>query len=152
MAKELWDVLDKNGEPTGKTVSRGFKGAFPKGKYHLVVHIWIKNSKGEFLIQKRSSFKQPMAGEWAATGGAVVAGEESREGAKRELFEELGITPSDNDFTLVKRLNMADPLRQTGRPACFAGGRGRNGQMGVGTDPPPNDQRGEIPQLRQRIF
>lgn len=63
MAKELWDVLDKNGEPTGKTVSRGFKGAFPKGKYHLVVHIWIKNSKGEFLIQKRSSFKQPMAGE-----------------------------------------------------------------------------------------
>ena len=104
MEKEKWDILDKSGKPTGQTVFRGFKGTFPKGKYHLVVHIWIKNSKGEYLIQKRSALKKPMAGEWAATGGAVIAGESSEQGARRELFEELGIKAMEDDFVLVRRL------------------------------------------------
>lgn len=67
MNKEFWDVLDFKGRPTGQTVCRRLKGKFPKGRFHLVVHIWVTNSRGEFLIQQRSPFKQPMAGEWAAT-------------------------------------------------------------------------------------
>ena len=102
--KEMWDLLDSNGRPTGNTVCRHLKGSFPKGRFHLVVHIWVKNSQGNFLIQKRSPFKQPMAGEWAATGGAVVSGENSQNGARRELSEELGIKAGERELEFVGRL------------------------------------------------
>ena len=70
---EFWDIVDKDGNPTGKKIKRG-KITLRRGEYHPVVHIWIfYNNK--FLIQKRSSDKQPMAGEWAATSGAVISGE-----------------------------------------------------------------------------
>lgn len=104
MNKEFWDVLDFKGRPTGQTVCRRLKGKFPKGRFHLVVHIWVTNSRGEFLIQQRRPFKQPMAGEWAATGGAVVAGEQSEQGARRELFEELGINPSEGQMRFAARI------------------------------------------------
>ena len=107
MNVELWDVLDENRNPTGRTVERGGFVLDP-GEYHLVVHIWVLNSKGEFLIQRRSEDKEPMPGEWAATGGAAISGEDSFTAARRELFEELGIaTNRDTLLPLVtlKRKN-----------------------------------------------
>ena len=47
MSIEIWDVLDENGPPTGKTALRG-QGILKSGEYHLVVHIWIVSEKGEF--------------------------------------------------------------------------------------------------------
>ena len=88
---EYWDILDADGEKTGKRVKRERFGTLGVGQYHLVVHVWITNSSGEFLIQKRSRNKQPMPGEWAATSGSVKSGEDSRTAAIRELYEELGI-------------------------------------------------------------
>jgi predicted N-acetyltransferase YhbS len=41
--KELWDVYDKNRNKTGKIVERG--KPMSQDEYHLVVEIWIKNSK-----------------------------------------------------------------------------------------------------------
>ncbi len=96
---EKWDVYDSFGNLTGKTVYRGKSALAPK-EYHLVVHIWIISKKGNFLIQRRSDNKKLMPGEWAATGGAAIAGENSFNAAKRELFEELGIA-TDED-TLIK--------------------------------------------------
>lgn len=85
---ELWDIYDKNKHKTGKTMVRGER--LKEDEYHLIVHIWIKNSKGEFLIQQRSENKKdPLV--WSATGGSVVAGEDSYSGAVREMKEELGI-------------------------------------------------------------
>ncbi len=43
---ELWDVYDENRNLTGKTISRK-KFLSGNGEYHLVVHIWIKNSNNE---------------------------------------------------------------------------------------------------------
>ena len=54
---ELWDVYDENRKPLGYTVKRE-KFDSLNNEYHIVVHIWIKNSKGEYLIQKRSSNKK----------------------------------------------------------------------------------------------
>ena len=103
MIAEKWDVLDKNGKATGKTTLRG-RNFLRRGEYHLVVHIWIISDKGDFLIQKRSDQKKLMPGEWAATGGAAISGENSFVAARRELFEELGIK-TDCD-TLIKLLRI----------------------------------------------
>ena len=100
---EKWDILDRDGKPTGRTTLRG-RCILKNGEYHLVIHIWILSSDGKFLIQRRSDTKQLMPGEWAATGGAAVSGEDSFSAASRELFEEMGI-PSDRK-TLKKLLRI----------------------------------------------
>ena len=100
---ELWDVLDDDRNPTGRTVERGGFVLKP-GEYHLVVHIWVLTGNNLFLIQRRSENKEPMPGEWAATGGAAIAGEDSFTAARRELFEELGIA-TDRD-TLLPLLSL----------------------------------------------
>jgi isopentenyldiphosphate isomerase len=104
MTKEYWDILDKDGNFTGCRVKRERFNHFRPGQYHLVVHIWVKNSKGEYLIQRRSEDRQPMPGEWAATGGSVRSGEESRVAAIRELQEELGICVRENEIHFSTRL------------------------------------------------
>ena len=104
---EKWDILNADGEPVGKTTLRGKCNLRP-GEYHLVVHIWVVSSKGDFLIQRRSENKKLMPGEWAATGGAAISGEDSYTAANRELYEELGI-PSNmqtlKKLTRIKRRN-----------------------------------------------
>lgn len=103
MIIEKWDILNEKGQPSGKTILRG-KVHLKPGEYHLVVHIWIVSPDGKILIQRRSDTKQLMPGEWAATGGAAVSGEDSFTAANRELYEELGIE-SDRD-TLKKILRI----------------------------------------------
>lgn len=89
---ELWDIYDKNKNKTGKTIVRGER--LKEDEFHLIVHIWIKNSKGEFLIQQRSeTVRNPLV--WSATGGSVIAGEDSYIGALREVKEELGLDLKD---------------------------------------------------------
>lgn len=106
---EKWDILDKNGRPTGRTALRG-GNTLKNGEYHLVVHIWIVSSSGAFLIQRRADDKQLMPGEWAATGGAAVAGEESFTAAQRELFEELGIRTDRKNMKKLFRIRRRNSL------------------------------------------
>ncbi|MBO4468264.1 MAG: NUDIX domain-containing protein [Clostridia bacterium] len=103
MNVELWDVLDANGNPTGRRIVRG-TGTLRPGEYHLVVHIWIISADGKILIQRRSDEKKLMPGEWAATGGAAISGESSFEAARRELFEELGIKANKDNLVKLLRL------------------------------------------------
>lgn len=106
MQTEKWDILDENGFLTGRTTVRG-RSFLKNGEYHLVVHIWIVSSDGRLLIQRRSDSKKLMPGEWAATGGAAISGEDSFTAARRELFEELGIKTDENTlrkaFAVKKR-------------------------------------------------
>lgn len=103
---ELWDVLDAEGNKTGRTMVRGER--CKAGEYHLAVHIYIINSKGEFLIQKRSEQKKLYPGMWDVTGGAVVAGEDSLTSAFREVEEELGISLPPEKFFPITRLYRSD--------------------------------------------
>ncbi|HYF83507.1 MAG TPA: NUDIX domain-containing protein [Clostridia bacterium] len=108
---ELWDVLDEDGNLTGKTIERG--QSLKDGEYHLVVNIWIKNSKGEYLIQKRSEKVERWPGIWAATGGSAIKGENSSNAALREVKEELGISfkPDMLERVIrVKRKNVISDL------------------------------------------
>lgn len=103
MITETWDILNENGNITGKTAVRGV-GTLKPGEYHLVVHIWILSDDGKVLIQKRSQNKKLMPGEWAATGGAAISGENSFKAASRELFEELGINSTPQTLNKMFRL------------------------------------------------
>lgn len=86
--QEIWDLYDRNGKRTGKTVLRGMP--IPEGLYHLSVSAWILNSNGQYLLSQRHPDKQyPLR--WECTGGCVLAGEDSLQGALREVNEELGI-------------------------------------------------------------
>lgn len=90
---ELIDLYDAERRLTGQTAVRGT--TLPKGTYRLVVHACIFNKKGEMLIQRRQSFKKNWPGLWdVSMGGGVLAGETSRMGAQRELWEELGLKHS----------------------------------------------------------
>jgi len=104
VSAEYWDIITADGVPTGKRIKRCAFNHLLQGEYHLVVHIWIKNSKGEYLIQRRSVDREPMSGEWAATGGSVLSGERSEQAAIRELREELGITVKENELKYVERI------------------------------------------------
>ena len=45
-----------------------------------------------------------MAGEWAATSGAVISGESSKDAAKRELKEELSVNADSDELSFVARM------------------------------------------------
>lgn len=98
---EIWDVYNEKGEKTGKTMRRGIP---QEGDYMLCVHVYLHTPDGKFLIQKRSANKESHPGEWDITVGAVLCGEESIEGAKRELLEEVGIDISDARIRYIGRV------------------------------------------------
>ena len=95
---ELWDVLDEYCNKTGRLCERG---PMEQGEYHLVIHVWIMNEKGEFLISKRTSNK-PFPNLWECTGGSAVAGDDSISTAIKEVKEELGITLDHKNGQLFK--------------------------------------------------
>lgn len=106
---EKWDILNANGTPTGRTVFRG-RRLLKAGEYHLVVHIWIVSKDGNFLIQRRADNKKLMPGEWAATGGAAISGENSFTAAHRELLEELGIDTNASTLKKIARIKRKNAL------------------------------------------
>lgn len=91
---EIWDILDENGEKTGRTIIRGEE--LKEDEYHLEVHIWIINSEDEILIQKRPKHLKYAPNIWAMTGGCVMEGEDSLDAILRETKEELGISIDKN--------------------------------------------------------
>ena len=87
---ELWDLYNENREKiTGKEHIRG--NEIPDSCYHLVVHVWIKNSNGEFLISQRAADRKNAPLMWECVGGSVLKGEDSLSAALREVKEEVGI-------------------------------------------------------------
>lgn len=86
---ELWDVYDCNRIKTGHTHERG--KPMTAGDYRLVVVIWVLNSKGQFLVTKRTPNKM-VSNLWEPTGGSAVTGDTSLDAALREVKEETGLT------------------------------------------------------------
>lgn len=89
----MWDLYKRFGNTlefvkTGQTIEHGKR--LPDGTFHQVVHVWIKNEIGEYLISQRSTEKSdPLC--WGPMSGSVLAGETSEEAAIREVKEELGL-------------------------------------------------------------
>lgn len=88
---ELWDLLDSNRAPLGRTHPRGQQYPMPRGTYHLVVTVFTVDANGHLLLTRRAPEKHMYPGYWEVTGGSGIAGEESLTAALRELSEETGI-------------------------------------------------------------
>ena len=86
---EIWDLYDENRELLGKDHVRGEQ--LPIDGYHLVVHVWIRNSKGEYLISQRAANRPTFPLVWECVDGSVIKGEDSLQGALREVKEEVGV-------------------------------------------------------------
>ena len=97
---ELWDLYNENRELIGCDHIRGEE--IPQGCYHLVVHVWVRNSKGEYLLSQRSEDRPSFPLMWECVGGSVLKGEDSLTGAIREVQEEVGVLLSAKRGTLVK--------------------------------------------------
>ena len=99
---EIWDVLDEHWNKTGRYHERGRK--MPAGDYHLVVHAWKHNGRGEWLIDRRSQTRgTSVDGKWETTGGSAIAGDDGLTAALRETKEELGIDLNPQNATLFHR-------------------------------------------------
>lgn len=92
---EKRDLYDINRNLTGKTI---FKGEpIPDNNYIIVVLVFIQNSEGKFLIQKRSKIKN---NKYATTGGHPKSGETSIQGIISEVKEEIGLDIDSNNLKL----------------------------------------------------
>lgn len=113
--RELFDILTPDGAPTGMVAERGY--AHRHGLWHATAHIWMARpapdgDDDEILLQLRSTQKKLYPGLYdVSSAGHIGAGENIREGACREVEEELGLSvapealrevgvvPSVKDFT-----------------------------------------------------
>ena len=98
-SKEIWDLYNENRELTGRDQIRGEE--IPQGYYHLVVHVWIRNSNGKYLISQRSADRPMHPLKWECVGGSVLKGEDSLSGALRETREEVGLLLSPESGKLI---------------------------------------------------
>ncbi len=86
---ELVDVITLGRKKTGEVLPRG--QLFPQKKHYLCALVWVKNSKGQFLMQKLPAHRHVDPNMWSIQGGVVVTGETSLDAAKRETLEEIGL-------------------------------------------------------------
>ncbi len=103
MSKEYFDVLDENGNKTGKIKLRS--EVHRDGDWHKGVHIWIINDKGEILLQRRCATKDSNPNMLdISSAGHLTAGDESLSGAIRELKEELNLDVKPEELQFIKTL------------------------------------------------
>lgn len=96
---EFLDLYDEQRRPLHRTHRRG--EPMRKGEYHVVAFVWIFSGDGRTLLLRRSPEKRSYPNFWAATGGAVQAGETSLQAISRELREETGICAAEEEFHLL---------------------------------------------------
>ena len=104
---EEFDLYNIDRILLGRTICRG--EAVPEDTYRAVVHVCIFGTDGRMLIQQRQTFKKSWAGLWdISVGGHVSAGETVREGAEREVREELGLDIPLADVRPALTINFDD--------------------------------------------
>ncbi len=101
---ELLDIVDEQGNPTGKVRERSLVHRY--GDRHRTAHVWITrpNAGGSFdvLLQKRAETKESYPGcHDISSAGHIPAGCGYVESALRELEEELGITAAPEDLRFI---------------------------------------------------
>ena len=99
--EEIFDIYTRDGKYLGTELKSVCHSSNP-GFYHKPVWIWIVNSNGEILVQKRAFCKKNNPNKWdMPSAGHVLASESSLAGAVRETKEELGIDTTENDYEFI---------------------------------------------------
>lgn len=109
---EYWDLYNKEREKIGVLHQRG--QPIEEGTYHIVVNVWIINSKNEVLLAQRHPKKKLWGGLWeCSASGSVLAGEDSLQGALRETEEEIGVILLPSEAILLETIIRKDDFRDT---------------------------------------
>jgi len=88
---EFFDVVDEN-DQIEKLATRA--EVHRENYRHRAVHVFVLNKGGLLFLQKRSPTKDRHAGQWdSSAAGHLDAGEDYRQAAERELYEELMVEP-----------------------------------------------------------
>lgn len=90
---EYCDIYDRNKQKTGRKTKR-IDYFLQDGEYLLSVLGVVSRPDGKFLITQRAFDKGWAPGWWEVPGGAVQAGESSKEAVLREVKEETGLDVS----------------------------------------------------------
>ena len=105
---ELLDVVDENNNVIGQEER---DVCLKKKLLHRAIHVFVFNSKGELLIQKRSMKKKIYPGAWTSScSGHVSAGQSYGEATVRELEEELGIKVRESDLKEIAKFLNKNPI------------------------------------------
>lgn len=111
-AKEIISLADKNGNPIAVCERHAPR---PEGCFTQIAAVFILNSKGNLILQKRSAFKSKDALKWSfSAGGHVNADETYEQAAIRELKEEMGI-----ETTIVSYIGQTRALVKNNIPKSF---------------------------------
>lgn len=102
---EFLDVLDENGKKIGK--SKPLTQVHRDGSWHKSSHVWIYNSKGEILFQKRSKTTFFPGLLDISIGGHITSGKKSKETAIREVEEEIGLKIKNKDLKKIGTKKMS---------------------------------------------
>ena len=104
---ELLQVLDENGNPTGRFEKRGI--VHNNKLFHNEVALWIIDKENKkVLLQRRSPNKKQNPNKLAICAGHVVGNETILEALKKETKEELGLDIKDcevNQLLTIKRVS-----------------------------------------------
>ena len=98
--EEYIDIVDKNGNPTGISVSKS--EIHTKGHLHNTAHVWFFNWEGNILLQQRAASKSVYPLLWdVSVAGHIDTGETAEQAAVREAKEEIGIDISEDNLIKI---------------------------------------------------
>lgn len=120
MAIEHVILVDETDTPVG-TMEK--MEAHQKALLHRAFSVFIFNSKGEMLLQRRASGKYHSPGLWTnACCSHPRPGEDTRHAALRRLGEELGFsTPLEKSFDFIYRTEFGNGLTEYEFDHVFVG-------------------------------
>ena len=95
---EFVEMFDNKRKSLGKVTERY---SYVEGEYSQGAHVWILNSEGKLLIQKRTPTKRLYPNLWSITSGGTDSSESTLDTAYREVKEELGITLKPEEIELM---------------------------------------------------
>ena len=109
-AREVFDVVDENNQVVGQATRAEVHA---RGWRHRALHVFVLNAAGELFLQKRSPWKDRHPDAWdSSAAGHLDAGETYAAAARRELREELGLTPEAAGRVELREVADLGPARE----------------------------------------
>ena len=103
---EKFELVDDKGNRTSKILSiveLENVNNIPKDCYLPVTGVVILNTNNNILAQKRSKLKSTNPGKWGIFSGKVDLGENFKDAAVREVYEEIGVKLNKEELKILSK-------------------------------------------------